>query len=89
MLPLKVEGGQLIAYVEPSYDAAGQVVSIPVTGSGHTPKTLLKNPAAAADVENGFFSKAYDWVDGRFYLSTTRLSGRDELKEKLMLAFGK
>ncbi|WP_327696977.1 outer membrane protein assembly factor BamB family protein [Streptomyces sp. NBC_00459] len=89
MLPLKVEGGRLIAYVEPSYDAGGQVVSIPVTGSSHTPTTLLKNPAAAADVENGFYSKAYDWVDGRFYLSTTRLSGRDELKEKLMLAYGK
>ncbi|WP_330288565.1 outer membrane protein assembly factor BamB family protein [Streptomyces sp. NBC_00576] len=89
MLPLKIEGGRLIAYVEPSYDAGGQVVSIPVTGGSHTPTTLLKNPAAAADVENGFYSKAYDWVDGRFYLSTTRLSGRDELKEKLMLAFGK
>lgn len=89
MLPLKTEGGRLIAYVEPSYDAGGQVVSIPVTGGSHTPTTLLKNPAGAADVENGFYSKAYDWVDGRFYLSTTRLSGRDELKEKLMLAFGK
>ncbi len=89
MLPLKTEGGALIAYVEPSYDAGGQVVSIPVTGTSHTPTTLLKNPAAAADVENGFFSKAYDWADGRFYLSTTRLSGRDEQKEKLMLAYGK
>ncbi|WP_329272848.1 outer membrane protein assembly factor BamB family protein [Streptomyces sp. NBC_01451] len=89
MLPLKVESGALIAYVEPSYDAGGQVVSIPVTGSGHTPTTLLKNPTAAADVENGFYSKEYDWVDGRFYLSTTRLSGRDDQKEKLMLAFGK
>ncbi|WP_405772151.1 PQQ-binding-like beta-propeller repeat protein [Streptomyces sp. NBC_01538] len=89
MLPLKTEGGALIAYVEPSYDAGGQVVSIPVTGTSHTPTTLLKNPAAAAQVENGFFSKAYDWADGRFYLSTTRLSGRDEQKEKLMLAYGK
>ncbi|MDX3457522.1 PQQ-binding-like beta-propeller repeat protein [Streptomyces sp. ME02-8801-2C] len=89
MLPLKTEGGALIAYVEPSYDAGGQVVSIPVTGNSHTPTTLLKNPTAAADVENGFYSKAYDWADGRFYLSTTRLSGRDELKEKLMLAYGK
>ncbi|NEA64227.1 PQQ-binding-like beta-propeller repeat protein [Streptomyces sp. SID12488] len=89
MLPLKVESGALIAYVEPSYDAGGQIVSIPVTGSTHTPKTLLKNPEAAADVENGFYSRAFDWVDGRFYLSTTRLSGRDEQKEKLMLAYGK
>ena len=28
-------------------------------------------------------------ANGRFYLSTTRLSGSDETKEKLMLAFGK
>ncbi|ELP71075.1 PQQ enzyme repeat protein [Streptomyces turgidiscabies Car8] len=89
MLPLKVEGGELVAYVEPPYDAGGQVVSIPVTGTSHTPTKLLQNPAGAADVENGFYSKAYDWVDGRFFLSTTRLSGKDELKEKLMLAYGK
>ncbi|WP_105974575.1 outer membrane protein assembly factor BamB family protein [Streptomyces geranii] len=89
MLPLRIEGDQLIAYVEPSYDTGGQVVSIPVTGSAHTPKTLLKNPASAAGVENGFYSKAYDWTDGRFYLSTTRLSGKDTEKEKLILAYGK
>ncbi|MDX3750554.1 PQQ-binding-like beta-propeller repeat protein [Streptomyces sp. AK08-02] len=89
MLPMKVEGGALIAYVEPPYDAGGQVVSIPVTGASHTPTKLLQNPAGAAEVENGFYSKAYDWVDGRFFLSTTRLSGKDELKEKLMLAYGK
>jgi hypothetical protein len=33
MLPVKAEGGALVAYVEPSYDVGGQVVSIP-TGGG-------------------------------------------------------
>ncbi|MFF7790045.1 PQQ-binding-like beta-propeller repeat protein [Streptomyces sp. NPDC007991] len=89
MLPMKVEGGKLIAYVQPSYDAGGQVVSIPTGGSGHKPVKLLQNPQAAADIENGFFSKDTDWVDGRFYISTTRLSGNDDTKEKLMLAYGK
>ncbi|WP_328440221.1 PQQ-binding-like beta-propeller repeat protein [Streptomyces sp. NBC_00444] len=89
MLPIKVEDGKLIAYVQPSYDAGGQVVSIPVTGSSHTPTKLLQNPAGTADIENGFFSSVFDWVDGRFYLASTRLSGNDESKEKLMLAFGK
>ncbi|WP_037834121.1 PQQ-binding-like beta-propeller repeat protein, partial [Streptomyces sp. NRRL S-481] len=65
MLPMKVEGDKLIAYVQPSYDAGGQVVSIPTGG------------------------KDVDWVDGRFYISTTRLSGNDATKEKLMLAYGK
>lgn len=29
MVPVKVEGGNLVTYVEPSYDAAGRVVGIP------------------------------------------------------------
>ncbi|GAA4314271.1 PQQ-binding-like beta-propeller repeat protein [Streptomyces venetus] len=89
MLPMKIEGDKLIAYVEPSYDAGGQVVSIPTGGSGHKPVKLLQNPQGAADIENGFFSKDIDWVDGRFYISSTRLSGNDDTKEKLMLAYGK
>ncbi|MFE6172669.1 PQQ-binding-like beta-propeller repeat protein [Streptomyces sp. NPDC056464] len=89
MLPIKVEDGKLIAYVQPSYDAGGQIVSIPISGSNHEPTKVLQNPASVADIENGFFSKAYDWADGRFYLSSTRLSGQDEAKEKLILAFGK
>ncbi|GHH08038.1 hypothetical protein GCM10018780_42570 [Streptomyces lanatus] len=89
MLPIKVEDGKLIAYVQPSYDAGGQVVSIPVTGSSHEPTKLLQNPASVASIENGFFSKAYAWEDGRFYLSSTRLSGNDDAKEKMLLAYGK
>ncbi|MFJ5996014.1 PQQ-binding-like beta-propeller repeat protein [Streptomyces sp. NPDC092370] len=89
MLPVKTEGGKLIAYVEPSYDAGGQIVSVPTGGSSHKPSRLLQNPQGAADVEGSFFSKDIDWVDGRFYLSTTRLSGNDDTKEKLMLAYGK
>lgn len=89
MLPMKIDGTNLIAYVEPSYDAGGRVVSIPTGGSGHTPVKLLQNPQGAAAVENGFFSKDFDYVDGRFYLSTTRLTGSKDTKEKLMLAYGK
>ncbi|TLS40448.1 hypothetical protein FE633_41650 [Streptomyces montanus] len=89
MLPLKMDGTNLIAYVQPSYDAGGRIVSIPTTGSSHTPKKLLQNPQGTADIENGFYSKAVDYVDGRFYISTTRLNGNDQSKEKLMLAFGK
>ena len=89
MMPMKLDGTNLIAYVQPSYDAGGRVVSIPTGGSSHTPRKLLQNPQGTADIEDGFFSKAVDYVDGRFYLSTTRLTGNDESKEKLMLAYGK
>lgn len=88
MLPLKMDGTNLIAYVQPSYDGGGQVVSIPTTGSSHKTTKLLQNPAGTADIENGFYSKTVDYVDGRFYISTTRLTGTGEEKEKLMLAFG-
>jgi outer membrane protein assembly factor BamB len=89
MLPVKVEGGNLVAYVEPSYDAAGRVVGIPTAGSAHTPKTLMQLPESTVDIEDGFYSRDLDWVDGRFYLSSTRLTGNDDDKEKLMLAYGK
>ncbi|MGW0995472.1 outer membrane protein assembly factor BamB family protein [Streptomyces sp. NPDC002523] len=89
MAPVKVEGGNLIAYVQPSYDAGGQVVSIPVPGGSHTPTKLLQNPAGTAQIERTFFDSDIDWVDGRFYISTSRLTGNDDTKEKLMMAFGK
>ena len=89
MLPIKVEGGRLIAYVQPSYDAGGQVVSIATGGASHTPVKLLQNPQSTAGLESALFTKAFDWVDGRFYLSPTRISGNDDSKGKLMLAYGK
>ncbi|MDT0395310.1 MULTISPECIES: PQQ-binding-like beta-propeller repeat protein [Streptomyces] len=89
MQPLKTEGGNLIAYVEPAYDAGGRIVAVPVAGGDHKPTTLMQNPQGVADIESGFFSRSVDWADGRFYISTTRLNGNDDSKEKLMLAYGK
>ncbi|MEU1402123.1 PQQ-binding-like beta-propeller repeat protein [Streptomyces sp. NPDC005728] len=89
MSPVKTEGGKLIAYVQPSYDAGGQIVSIPTTGGTHTTTKLLQNPAGTARTENGFFDGDVEWADGRFFISSSRLSGNDESKEKLMMAFGK
>ncbi|MFG2023145.1 PQQ-binding-like beta-propeller repeat protein [Streptomyces sp. NPDC048825] len=89
MQPLKMDGTNLLAYVQPSYDSGGRIVSIPTGDGSHTPKKLLQNPQGTADIESGFYSKDVDYVDGRFYISTTRLTGRDEAQEKLMLAYGK
>ncbi|SOD85997.1 PQQ-binding-like beta-propeller repeat protein [Streptomyces sp. Ag109_G2-15] len=89
MSPVKTEGGKLIAYVHPSYEAGGQIVSIPTTGGSHTTTRLLQNPAGTAEIEDTFFDGAVDWADGRFFISSTRLSGNDDSKEKLMMAFGK
>ena len=89
MVPIKVEGGKLLAYVGASYTAGGQVVSVPTTGSSHPTTKLLQMPAATAQIESSFFSRDIDYVDGRFYISSTRLNGNDDTKEKLMLAYGK
>ncbi|MET9495000.1 PQQ-binding-like beta-propeller repeat protein [Streptomyces sp. NPDC006552] len=88
LLPMKVENGAVVAYMEASYGGtAGRVVSIPVSGA-HTPKTLLQNPAGTAEIESGFYSKDVAWADGRFYLSATNLSGTAKGQQKLMLAYG-
>ncbi|MEV6115720.1 PQQ-binding-like beta-propeller repeat protein [Streptomyces sp. NPDC052109] len=88
MYPMKVDGGKLVAYVQPSYDAGGQVVSIPVTGSAHEATELLRNPQGTAGIEDSFYDGVVDWADGRFFISAGRLSGSDQSKEKLIMAFG-
>ncbi len=89
MSPMTTESGKLVAYVEPSSGAGGRVVSIPTTGSAHTPTTLLQLPAGTVDIEDGFYNADRAWADDRFYLSSTQLTGEDDGKEKLMLAYGK
>ena len=89
MVPVRVEGGKLLAYVDASYDAGGQIVSVPTAGSSHKTTKLLQMPAGTAQIESSFFSRDIDYVDGRFYISSTRLNGNDDTKEKLMLAYGK
>ncbi|MEU1330294.1 PQQ-binding-like beta-propeller repeat protein [Streptomyces sp. NPDC005865] len=87
MVPMKTEGGALIAYVKPSYDAGGRVVSIKISGS-HKPETLLQHPQGTSKIESGFYSKDIDYVDGRFYISTTNIMSTSG-QAKLMLAYGK
>ncbi|MEV7613972.1 PQQ-binding-like beta-propeller repeat protein [Streptomyces sp. NPDC089799] len=86
-LPLKAENGQLIAYLEPSYDKGGEVLSFPAGGG--KPTTLLRNPSGAATVESGFFEPQIDWAGGRLFISQSRLNGRSDGPEKFLMAFGK
>ncbi|MFI7009865.1 PQQ-binding-like beta-propeller repeat protein [Streptomyces sp. NPDC050145] len=88
LLPVTVDNGAVVTYMEASYGGdAGRVLSIPVNGS-HTPKTLLQNPAGTAAIESGFYSKDVAYADGRFFLSATNLSGSAKGQQKLMLAYG-
>ncbi|MEU1864659.1 PQQ-binding-like beta-propeller repeat protein [Streptomyces gardneri] len=76
LVPLRMDGGSLIAYKAPPYDKGGRIVSI----DGVTMKEtlLLENPADATvnDIENTF-SPDYSEIlyrDGRVFMSAMMLS---------------
>ncbi|MGW1890234.1 outer membrane protein assembly factor BamB family protein [Streptomyces sp. NPDC002004] len=87
LMPMQVEGGRLIAYAEPTYSKPGAVYGIPF--GSKKPEKILQHPQGTAQMENGFFSKDVAYADGRFYISTTTLSGSTQGQQKLMMAFGK
>ncbi|MFJ6740765.1 PQQ-binding-like beta-propeller repeat protein [Streptomyces sp. NPDC091279] len=89
MLPIRTEGGTLFAYVEASADAGSRVVSVATGGAGHKTVTLLQDPASTTKTENGLYVKDFDWVDGRFFLSTTQLGSKSDAEAKLILVYGK
>ncbi|MGW7101175.1 outer membrane protein assembly factor BamB family protein [Streptomyces sp. NPDC054838] len=86
--PLVAEHGRLVAYRKSlSSDQGGEVIAVPAAGGN--PTVLLHNPSGAASkVESAFYSPELDYVDGRFFLSVTRLQA-DGKDEKLLMAFGK
>ncbi|MFH8882407.1 PQQ-binding-like beta-propeller repeat protein [Streptomyces californicus] len=88
--PLGMEGGDVLLYMQPKYDAAGAVVTLPPTGG--TPKTLLQHPESAGRIENGFFSSRILYQDGRSYVFSTRVSAssdKEEMEQATMLVFSK
>ncbi|MGW0366430.1 outer membrane protein assembly factor BamB family protein [Streptomyces sp. NPDC002990] len=87
LTPLKAANGQLIAYREAEYDKGGEILTIPAAGG--TPTAVLRHPSGpAAPVESSFHSPKADYVDGRFFISASRLLARGK-DEKLLMVFGK
>ncbi|MFE0424310.1 PQQ-binding-like beta-propeller repeat protein, partial [Streptomyces sp. NPDC058953] len=89
VVPLRMEGRDLVVYREPSYDAGGAVATL--APGGGAPKTVLRHPKAAAGVENSFYSARLLYQDGRVYIAAGRVSApndEEELKAPTMLAFG-
>ncbi|MFI1284500.1 PQQ-binding-like beta-propeller repeat protein [Streptomyces sp. NPDC020858] len=87
LVPLKAANGQLIAYRKAETDRGGEVLSIPADGS--TPTALLRHPSGpAAPIESTFYSPEVDYVDGRFFISASRLLAQDK-DEKFLMVFGK
>ncbi|WP_432135527.1 MULTISPECIES: PQQ-binding-like beta-propeller repeat protein [unclassified Streptomyces] len=91
--PLRMDGGNVIAYLEPPYDKGGRVVSI--DGGSFKTTTLMQNPdtEAVRDMESDF-SPEYDevlYADGRLYLAEVYADAplREGDKKYLALAFGR
>ncbi|MFD4787972.1 PQQ-binding-like beta-propeller repeat protein [Streptomyces sp. NPDC058459] len=89
MVPVGLQGGNLIAYADASSGQGGRVVSIPTGPGAHRPATLLRNPDSVARLESGFLDSSAVWSGGRLFISSDRLGGDDQGEEKLMMAFGR
>ncbi|MFF1925895.1 PQQ-binding-like beta-propeller repeat protein [Streptomyces sp. NPDC058221] len=94
MFPLRMDGGNIIAYKEPPYDKGGQIVSI--DGSTFKQTVLIENPGdeSVRDAETSFSSEyaEYRYSNGRLFISDTLISkpmksSLDD-KEYLVVAFG-
>ncbi|KUO10734.1 PQQ-binding-like beta-propeller repeat protein [Streptomyces sp. DSM 15324] len=91
LFPLRMDGGNVIAYKEPPYDKGGQVVSI--DGGSFKETTLLENTDSedAREMESDM-SPEYSEIlysDGRLYLADTYAdAGTGGDKGYLAIAFG-
>ncbi|MDT7839443.1 outer membrane protein assembly factor BamB family protein [Streptomyces justiciae] len=91
--PLRMDGGNLIAYKRPPYDKGGQVVSI--DGGTFKETKLLENPATESvrDVETSMLPESSELIyhDGRLFMSEVYASDFGSStgeKEYLAIAFG-
>ncbi|MBI0319207.1 outer membrane protein assembly factor BamB family protein, partial [Streptomyces javensis] len=87
LLPLNMDGKNLIAYEKPSYTAPGRIVRIGPNGG--KPKTLLRLPQATQKAERDFYSATHTYRNGNFYIATNRITGTDTTAENLLMAFGR
>ncbi|MDT9692148.1 PQQ-binding-like beta-propeller repeat protein [Streptomyces sp. P9(2023)] len=94
LIPLRMDGGNILAYKVPPYDKGGQIVSI--DGGTMKPTTLLENPSdkSVRDAEDSFSQDYAEilYVNGRMYISDVMVSkpssSSTTLKEYLALGFG-
>ncbi|GLF99394.1 outer membrane protein assembly factor BamB family protein [Streptomyces yaizuensis] len=89
IFPLRMDGGDVIAYRTPSYTAGGQVVS--VDGATFAPTTLMRNPAdrRTREAESRFANAGDDilYHRGRLYLSATLMNKHTGQDKQLILAY--
>ncbi|MGA6875145.1 PQQ-binding-like beta-propeller repeat protein [Streptomyces pratensis] len=89
MMPLRMEGGKVLVYVQAAYRKSGEIGSLdPATGA-YT--ALLKHPESAAGTESTLFLPKVAYRDGRSFLLPQRISEDEDEAEKAatgVLVFG-
>jgi hypothetical protein len=90
MQPLRMEGSDVLVYVEPKYGKGSAVATLAPTGGA--PKVLLQGQAGLASMESSFYDAAYAYSDGTFVIAAGRISAANDKAEKetkSMMAYGK
>ncbi|MGW0121003.1 outer membrane protein assembly factor BamB family protein [Streptomyces sp. NPDC003327] len=90
MTPLRMEGSQVLVYVEPAFDAGGAVATLAPTGGA--PKILQQHPASTSSIESNFYDGGYAYGSGTFVVASGRVSAANDEEEKqvkTMMAFSK
>ncbi|MEU1402122.1 PQQ-binding-like beta-propeller repeat protein [Streptomyces sp. NPDC005728] len=90
IIPLRMDGGNLLAYKRPPYDKGGQIVTL--DGGSFKATELLENPATP-DVRRAEATMLPDYAEilygqGRLYMSAVYAHKASYGKEYLVLAFG-
>ncbi|GAA3484048.1 PQQ-binding-like beta-propeller repeat protein [Streptomyces yanii] len=90
MTPLRMEGGNVLLYLEASYNKGGGIATLAPTGG--TPQVLLQHPASTSQIESSFYNPKIVYAGGRSFIASGRVSAtndKEELETKTMMAFGK
>ncbi|MFD8688563.1 PQQ-binding-like beta-propeller repeat protein [Streptomyces sp. NPDC059651] len=88
LTPLRTDGGKLLMYLGAAKNKGGGIASLPATGG--TWDMVVRHPASASALERGFFEPNISYVDGRSFLTSSRISGSDdeEIETRSIAAFG-
>ncbi|WP_405390312.1 PQQ-binding-like beta-propeller repeat protein [Streptomyces sp. NBC_01102] len=88
--PLRMEGGNVLLYVEATYDKGGAIATLAPTGGA--PAVVLQHPASTTRIESSFFTSKIAYAGGRSFIVSGRVSAsndKEEKSQKTMMAFGK
>ncbi|MGW8888359.1 outer membrane protein assembly factor BamB family protein [Streptomyces sp. NPDC055749] len=90
MTPLRMEGGNVLLYLDASYNKGGAIATLAPTGGA--PTVVLQHPESTSGIESTFFSSKVAYASGRSFILSGRISAssdKEEKEQKTMMVFGK